>query len=157
MRSIAFVAALVMPIAAVSLAAAPTCSEKWSQCNGQNWPFGVCCKDPTFVCNKKNDYLSLCEPKKKAEMAAEAAEINVWGQCGGNGFSGNYRCADGSSCIKVNDAYSQCQPTPPGANEIATWGQCGGSNNNFKANGKTCRSVDTCKVHNSYYSQCVPK
>ncbi|KDO31161.1 hypothetical protein SPRG_04301 [Saprolegnia parasitica CBS 223.65] len=80
-------------------------------------------------------------------MAADAAEINVWGQCGG---SGNYRCADGSTCVKVNDAYSH-------ANEIATWGQCGGSNNNFKANGKTCRGADTRKVHNAYYSQCVPK
>ncbi|OQR80837.1 hypothetical protein ACHHYP_17137 [Achlya hypogyna] len=45
-------------------AAPKRCSENYSQCNGLNWPFDVCCKDPKFSCNYKNQYLSLCEPKK---------------------------------------------------------------------------------------------
>ncbi|CAK4072568.1 unnamed protein product, partial [Aphanomyces euteiches] len=35
------------------------CSTNWGQCNGQNWPYGVCCEDPNYQCNKKNNYLSL--------------------------------------------------------------------------------------------------
>ncbi|TFK40402.1 cellobiohydrolase II-I [Crucibulum laeve] len=32
----------------------------------------------------------------------------VWGQCGGNGWSGETACASGSTCVKSNDWYSQC-------------------------------------------------
>ncbi|KDO16744.1 hypothetical protein SPRG_17748, partial [Saprolegnia parasitica CBS 223.65] len=36
------------------------CAENWSQCNGQNWPFGVCCKSAGWKCVKHNDYYSQC-------------------------------------------------------------------------------------------------
>ncbi|OQR84560.1 hypothetical protein THRCLA_10819 [Thraustotheca clavata] len=132
------------------------CAENYSQCNGQNWPFGVCCKSANFACKYKNQYLSLCEPKKY-EMEQEVSEVNVWQQCGGKDYKGDTACTAGNSCVKVNDWYSQCQPTPPNANQLATWAQCGGSANNFNANGKTCRDADKCLAYNSYYSQCVPK
>lgn len=35
--------------------------------------------------------------------------VAKWGQCGGNGYSGATQCASGSTCIKLNDWYSQCQ------------------------------------------------
>ncbi|OQR90249.1 hypothetical protein ACHHYP_05685 [Achlya hypogyna] len=38
------------------------CAENWSQCNGQNWPFGVCCKNAGWKCVKHNDYYSQCVP-----------------------------------------------------------------------------------------------
>nr|AIG55578.1 secreted protein [Thraustotheca clavata] len=132
------------------------CAENYSQCNGQNWPFGVCCKDPNFSCNKKNEYLSLCEPKAKA-MDADASEVAVWQQCGGNDYKGDSTCTQGNSCVKINDWYSQCQPTPTASSRFATWSQCGGSSNNFNANGKTCRDEDKCQKWNDYYSQCIPK
>ena len=33
-----------------------------------------------------------------------------WGQCGGNGWAGPTACGEGSTCVVVNDYYSQCQP-----------------------------------------------
>ncbi|KAF9003957.1 endoglucanase [Cyathus striatus] len=38
------------------------------------------------------------------------ASVAVWGQCGGIGYSGSTACDSGSTCIRVNDYYSQCQP-----------------------------------------------
>lgn len=32
-----------------------------------------------------------------------------WGQCGGIGWTGPTACVSGSTCVKVNDYYSQCQ------------------------------------------------
>lgn len=32
----------------------------------------------------------------------------MWGQCGGNGWTGATRCAAGATCKKQNDWYSQC-------------------------------------------------
>jgi len=29
--------------------------------------------------------------------------------------------------------------------QFPTWAQCGGKNNNFNANGKTCRDADECE------------
>ncbi|KAF8656235.1 hypothetical protein AX16_002671 [Volvariella volvacea WC 439] len=38
------------------------------------------------------------------------AAVPVWGQCGGNGWSGETTCASGSTCVVVNEWYHQCQP-----------------------------------------------
>jgi lysophospholipase L1-like esterase len=38
-----------------------------------------------------------------------AAQVPVWGQCGGIGFSGSTVCVSGNTCVFVNDWYSQCQ------------------------------------------------
>lgn len=35
--------------------------------------------------------------------------VAKWGQCGGNGYSGPTGCVSGSTCVKLNDYYSQCQ------------------------------------------------
>ncbi|OQR85781.1 hypothetical protein ACHHYP_11384 [Achlya hypogyna] len=56
------------PTVAPTVAPAPAggnqqCAENWSQCNGQNWPFGVCCKNADWKCVKHNDYYSQCVPK----------------------------------------------------------------------------------------------
>ncbi|CAK4665487.1 hypothetical protein LEN26_018718 [Aphanomyces euteiches] len=47
-----------------------------------------------------------------AALAATAqAQVAVWGQCGGIGYSGSTTCAAGSVCFKQNDYYSQCTPS----------------------------------------------
>ncbi|CAK5133814.1 unnamed protein product, partial [Aphanomyces euteiches] len=47
-----------------------------------------------------------------AALAATAqAQVAVWGQCGGTGYSGSTTCAAGSVCFKQNDYYSQCTPS----------------------------------------------
>ncbi|KFY80673.1 hypothetical protein V499_00501 [Pseudogymnoascus sp. VKM F-103] len=38
-----------------------------------------------------------------------AAQVPIWGQCGGIGFSGSTVCVSGNTCVFVNDWYSQCQ------------------------------------------------
>jgi hypothetical protein len=42
--------------------------------------------------------------------ATAIAQQSVWGQCGGQGWSGSTTCASGTTCVKVNDYYYQCQP-----------------------------------------------
>ncbi|KAI0376348.1 carbohydrate-binding module family 1 [Hypomontagnella monticulosa] len=48
---------------------------------------------------------------------------SIWGQCGGQGWSGATCCASGSTCVKSNDYYSQCLPgaaTTPSSTTRAT-------------------------------------
>ncbi|KAG8786862.1 hypothetical protein FRC15_010514 [Serendipita sp. 397] len=37
------------------------------------------------------------------------AAVGAWGQCGGQGFSGETTCVAGYTCVFVNQWYSQCQ------------------------------------------------
>ncbi|CAK4721693.1 unnamed protein product [Aphanomyces euteiches] len=51
--------------------------------------------------------------------AAVDAQVALWGQCGGSGYTGSTTCAAGAVCSKQNDFYSQCTPSanqpPPSA------------------------------------------
>lgn len=69
---VAFIVGVI--VASAVSTQAGQCSTNWSQCNGQNWPHGVCCEDPNFECNRKNEYLSLCEPKKTPAPCKDAEE-----------------------------------------------------------------------------------
>jgi endo-1,4-beta-xylanase len=42
--------------------------------------------------------------------AAALAQAPLYGQCGGQGWTGPTTCVSGSTCVKTNDWYSQCQP-----------------------------------------------
>ncbi|KAI0075430.1 hypothetical protein K474DRAFT_1599908 [Panus rudis PR-1116 ss-1] len=50
-----------------------------------------------------------------AALSSSANAVAVWGQCGGIGYSGSTVCDAGTTCVKLNDYYSQCQPgaAPP--------------------------------------------
>ncbi|CAA7263714.1 unnamed protein product [Cyclocybe aegerita] len=41
--------------------------------------------------------------------SAPGAAQTKWGQCGGQGYSGPTACVSGSTCVVLNDWYSQCQ------------------------------------------------
>lgn len=41
--------------------------------------------------------------------APSGGSIAKYQQCGGQGFSGSGSCVSGSTCVKLNDYYSQCQ------------------------------------------------
>ncbi|KAL2062319.1 hypothetical protein VTL71DRAFT_6585 [Oculimacula yallundae] len=41
-------------------------------------------------------------------------QVAVWGQCGGQGYSGSKTCASGSCCTFSSDYYSQCIPCTGG-------------------------------------------
>ncbi|KAH9110297.1 hypothetical protein AeMF1_014848, partial [Aphanomyces euteiches] len=53
-----------------------------------------------------------------ASLNAVHGQVPVWGQCGGNGYTGSTVCAAGSTCFTFNEWYSQCHPSvdaPPSA------------------------------------------
>ncbi|KAK7053009.1 hypothetical protein VNI00_004330 [Paramarasmius palmivorus] len=39
-----------------------------------------------------------------------ASAVAVWGQCGGSAYSGSAACEQNSTCVVLNEGYSQCQP-----------------------------------------------
>ncbi|KXN86027.1 putative mannan endo-1,4-beta-mannosidase F [Leucoagaricus sp. SymC.cos] len=39
-----------------------------------------------------------------------AAQVGAWGQCGGNGWTGQTTCVSGYTCVVQNEWYSQCAP-----------------------------------------------
>ncbi|PPQ98820.1 hypothetical protein CVT24_003374 [Panaeolus cyanescens] len=45
-----------------------------------------------------------------ALLSQQVSAIAVWGQCGGIGWTGGGSCDSGTTCVYVNDYYSQCQP-----------------------------------------------
>ncbi|CAK4106132.1 unnamed protein product [Aphanomyces euteiches] len=51
-------------------------------------------------------------------LAYAQGQVPVWGQCGGDGYTGSTVCAAGSTCFTFNEWYSQCHPSvdaPPSA------------------------------------------
>ncbi|KAI9154897.1 putative pectin lyase F-1 [Paramyrothecium foliicola] len=48
------------------------------------------------------------EEQVEEEAPAGTSEVQQWGQCGGNGYSGSTKCAAGTSCVVQNPWYSQC-------------------------------------------------
>lgn len=48
-------------------------------------------------------------PKSLAILATGAsAQQSMWGQCGGQGWTGQTTCVSGAACTYQNDWYSQC-------------------------------------------------
>lgn len=41
---------------------------------------------------------------------AVSAQQQLWGQCGGQGYSGPTTCVSGAVCSFLNEWYSQCTP-----------------------------------------------
>lgn len=96
----------VLLLAALTTATAQLsqgCAQRFSQCDGQKWPYQVCCVDPDFECKPTTPYVSICTPKP-------AVLIGPYGQCGGLGFGGSSRCVASWVCLEVNPYYSHCVP-----------------------------------------------
>jgi phospholipase/lecithinase/hemolysin len=47
------------------------------------------------------------------------AQAPVWGQCGGNGWTGETKCIDGAACTSYNPWYYQCIPSTTTASSTA--------------------------------------
>jgi hypothetical protein len=158
----------------------------YGQCGGQGWSGNTQCQ-PGYNCVKGNDYYSQCVPvpsqpstlppnavsgfptaspnvKTFKPTAAISGVQVVYGQCGGEGWTGTTNCEAGSTCTVQHQYYSQCLPNPSAApvsvaptvlasGLAAGWAQCGG----IDYTGATaCAPGFTCVFYNDYYSQCVP-
>ncbi|EGX43933.1 hypothetical protein AOL_s00210g380 [Orbilia oligospora ATCC 24927] len=55
-----------------------------------------------------------------ALAGAASAQQSVWGQCGGNGWTGPTSCQSGNTCSYLNDWYSQCIPGGNGNPQTTT-------------------------------------
>ncbi|KAJ7650198.1 endoglucanase [Roridomyces roridus] len=65
-------------------------------------------------------------------ISPSLAQVSVYGQCGGIGFTGSTTCASGSVCTELNAYYSQCLPgtattTPPTTTTATTTSTAPGS------------------------------
>jgi hypothetical protein len=82
----------------------------------------------------------------------------LYGQCGGESYTGRTKCAPPFVCVKTNDYYSQCLEDPsatkPAGAKQTHYGQCGGKG----YEGPTeCVRPWSCERQegNEYYSQCL--
>jgi hypothetical protein len=50
------------------------------------------------------------QPATTGTPSTGSGTVSIYGQCGGNGYSGSTTCASGATCTKYNDWYSQCVP-----------------------------------------------
>jgi hypothetical protein len=135
----------------------------YGQCGGIGWAGPTHCVSG-FCCVKGNDYYYQCVPTPTAPTGAvsqKPSPVNpggiqsAYGQCGGIGWTGATHCVSGFCCVKGNDYYYQCIPTPtaPTAGIQSAYGQCGGIGWTGPTN---CVSGYCCVKGNDYYSQCVP-
>ncbi|RHY49718.1 hypothetical protein DYB30_013392, partial [Aphanomyces astaci] len=111
----------------------------------ENGSFGVRCNDPTFQCNRENEYLSLCEPKQPKTNHAHTTNgsVAVWLQCGGKVYKGDSLCTVGNVCQRISAWYSQCQLDGT-ADGLPTYMQCGGKTFQAKTKSTVCHKEGVC-------------
>lgn len=89
----------------------------WKQCGGKGFDYseylsGTHAAESTqlpcqegYACVVVNKWFYQCRPK------TDPTKVQLWGQCGGKGYTGLTECIEGASCKKDSDYYSQCIPT----------------------------------------------
>jgi len=124
------------------------------------WTGPTCCSAGS--CHFYNPWYSQClqsavpaaTTTTTAATAGSSEETcsSLYGQCGGEGWSGSTCCSVGS-CIYFNQWFSQCLQTSGDESDDCAqkWGQCGGQT----WTGPTCCSSSTCTYFNPWYSQCL--
>ncbi|UJR25708.1 hypothetical protein I4U23_007059 [Adineta vaga] len=114
-------AILLLCIAVFNLPSSTPCVAIYGQCGGKDYKGATDCCSPT-TCQYNNDYYSQCLPgttkasssttKSPASSTKASTQCSaVYGQCGGNGWTGPQQCCSGSSCVVKDSYYSQCLPT----------------------------------------------
>lgn len=59
-------------------------------------------------------------------MTSSIAQSPLWGQCGGEGWTGTTFCVSGATCNFVNQFYSQCVPGDGGGDGSGCPSRCSG-------------------------------
>ncbi|KAF6759813.1 endoglucanase B [Ephemerocybe angulata] len=110
-----------------TVAPAPTASAPaagiaalYAQCGGQNFNGPTACATGS-TCVFSNAYYSQCLPGSASSASSSSAagvaptaapvagSVQLYGQCGGIGYTGSTTCASGT-CKRFQDYYSQCLP-----------------------------------------------
>ncbi|RXW18114.1 hypothetical protein EST38_g7736 [Candolleomyces aberdarensis] len=77
-----------------------------NSCSGTAAPTGTAPVPTTTVVVPPNPTTTTVV--NPAPTAPQGPAIPKYGQCGGNGWTGSTTCVAGSTCVKLNDWYSQC-------------------------------------------------
>lgn len=78
-----------------------------------------------------------------AIFAATVSAIPVWQQCGGQDWKGSGTCDSGSTCVKLNDYYSQCQPGSAPTTTLVTSTRSATTTTSVRTTSGTTTSVRT--------------
>jgi hypothetical protein len=156
----------------------------YGQCGGIGWAGPTQCVSG-YNCVKGNDWYFQCvpapsgggNPNPSPAAGPSSGTQNAYGQCGGIGWTGPTQCVSGFCCVKGNDWYHQCVPTPAGnpssgnhgsadgdrgsdhdgsshSHSQRRYGQCGGTG----WRGPThCESGCSCVKCNDHYHHCAPQ
>ncbi|KLO05846.1 hypothetical protein SCHPADRAFT_946581 [Schizopora paradoxa] len=74
-------------------------------------PSSVSSVGPTSVAPTTTVVTPTPVPTSSSTASASGPTQTIWGQCGGQGFTGPTSCAAGSTCSVGNPYYSQCIPS----------------------------------------------
>lgn len=99
------------------------CVATWGQCGGIAFKGPDCCQYGSS-CSYQNEWYSQCvpdtikkpsvlKPLKEDERFEKCAPI--YGQCGGEGWTGPTCCWGGFACSYSSSTYSQCLPSRDGS------------------------------------------
>jgi hypothetical protein len=81
------------------------------------------------------------------------AQIDLFKQCGGDGYTGPTCCGSGKWCKYINQWWFQCEAGGNDGVQTELYKQCGGQN----YYGPTCCGAGRrCKYINQYWAQCEP-
>ena len=154
-------------------------AELYYQCGGINWTGATACVEGA-VCSSMNPFYYQCvagptptttptttkatTKYTTSNTAIPTTTALLYGQCGGNNWTGATVCVEGAVCSSMNDWYYQCVagPTPTTTKHTTSntaipttfaplYGQCGGNN----WTGATACSQGVCSSMNDFYYQCV--
>ncbi|KAK3904422.1 hypothetical protein C8A05DRAFT_13692 [Staphylotrichum tortipilum] len=84
-----------------------------------------------------------------AAAGVQAADVAVYGQCGGIGYTGSTTCVAGSICMHYNDWYYQCIPgtsSAPVPSSTSTTSTKVSSTTSSSASSTSTAPVDNCSV-----------
>ncbi|KAG8809082.1 hypothetical protein FRC18_004738 [Serendipita sp. 400] len=100
------------------------CAPRYAQCGGVGFTGPTCCQSGS-TCTYSNSYFSTCvldtlpttttssasPPPASSSSSARTSSVictNLWGQCGGQAFTGPTCCPAGWTCVYINIWFSQC-------------------------------------------------
>lgn len=148
----------------------------YDQCGGQNWEGATACVQGA-VCSSMNPWYYQCVTNTAyvaptstlltSAVPSPTVFAELYGQCGGQNWSGATACGVGAICSSMNPWYYQCvtntayvAPTSTSVTSAGPeptvfaelYGQCGGQN---WSGATACVEGATCSSMNAWYYQCV--